>query len=75
MTYDFIRGFGVSFTYTNMLQKKMAFVKRSFTTLLKSRHVLNLTGGRVAGHGGAAEVLGMKRTTLQARMRRLGIKP
>jgi transcriptional regulator with GAF, ATPase, and Fis domain len=39
------------------------------------RHVLNLTGGRVAGHGGAAEVLGMKRTTLQARMRRLGIKP
>jgi transcriptional regulator with GAF, ATPase, and Fis domain len=37
--------------------------------------VLNLTGGRVAGHGGAAEVLGMKRTTLQARRRRLGIKP
>jgi transcriptional regulator with GAF, ATPase, and Fis domain/tetratricopeptide (TPR) repeat protein len=39
------------------------------------RHVLEFTGGRVAGHGGAAEVLGMKRTTLQARMRKLGIKP
>jgi len=39
------------------------------------RHVLDLTGGRIAGRGGAAEVLGMKRTTLQARMRKLGIKP
>lgn len=37
------------------------------------RHVLGLTGGRVAGPGGAAELLGMKRTTLQARMRKLGI--
>jgi hypothetical protein len=43
MTYDFIRVFGVSFTYTNMLQKKIAFVKRSFTILLQSRHVLDLT--------------------------------
>jgi transcriptional regulator with GAF, ATPase, and Fis domain len=70
-----IRGFGVSSTYTNMLQKKTAFVKLSFTILLQTRHVLNLTGARVAGHGGAAEVLGMKRTNLQARMRKLGIKP
>jgi transcriptional regulator with GAF, ATPase, and Fis domain len=37
--------------------------------------MLNFIGGRVAGNGGAAEVLGMKRTTLQARMRKLGIKP
>ncbi|MDD5167936.1 MAG: sigma-54-dependent Fis family transcriptional regulator [Syntrophales bacterium] len=38
------------------------------------RHVLALTGGRISGPGGAAEVLGMKRTTLQARMRKLKIK-
>jgi transcriptional regulator with GAF, ATPase, and Fis domain len=36
-------------------------------------HVLGLTGGRIGGPGGAARVLGMKRTTLQARMRKLGI--
>ena len=34
-------------------------------------HVLTLTGGRIGGPGGAAEVLGMKRTTLQARIRKL----
>jgi len=37
------------------------------------RHVLGLTGGRIGGPGGAAEILGMKRTTLQARMKRLGV--
>ena len=36
--------------------------------------VLEKTGWRLAGKGGAAEVLGLKRTTLQARMKRLGIK-
>jgi len=38
------------------------------------RHVLDITGGRIGGPGGAAEVLGMKRTTLQARIRKLGIR-
>ncbi|MBN2299309.1 MAG: sigma 54-interacting transcriptional regulator [Deltaproteobacteria bacterium] len=37
-------------------------------------HVLSLTGGRISGPGGAAEILGMKRTTLQARMKKLGIQ-
>ncbi|HQI81945.1 MAG TPA: sigma 54-interacting transcriptional regulator, partial [Deltaproteobacteria bacterium] len=36
-------------------------------------HVLGITGGRIGGPGGAARILGMKRTTLQARMRKLGI--
>jgi transcriptional regulator with GAF, ATPase, and Fis domain len=36
--------------------------------------VLEKTGWRIAGQGGAAEVLGLKRTTLQARMKKLGIK-
>jgi len=36
--------------------------------------VLEKTGWRIAGPGGAAEVLGMKRTTLQAKMKKLGIK-
>jgi formate hydrogenlyase transcriptional activator len=44
---------------------------------MERRHmvaVLEKTGWRVAGRGGAAEVLGLKRTTLQAKMKKLGIK-
>ncbi len=37
------------------------------------RQVLQATGWRVSGDGGAASILGLKRTTLEARMRRLGI--
>ena len=36
--------------------------------------VLEKTGWRVTGSGGAAEVLGLKRTTLQSKMKKLGIK-
>jgi PAS domain S-box-containing protein len=36
--------------------------------------VLQKTGWRVTGKGGAAELLGLKRTTLQSRMNKLGIK-
>jgi transcriptional regulator with GAF, ATPase, and Fis domain len=36
--------------------------------------VLEKTGWRISGRGGAAEVLGLKRTTLQAKMKKLGIK-
>jgi transcriptional regulator with GAF, ATPase, and Fis domain len=36
--------------------------------------VLEKTGWRLAGLGGAAEVLGLKRTTLQAKIKKLGIK-
>lgn len=39
------------------------------------RFVLNKTGGRIAGSEGAAELLGMKRTSLYARMRSLGLDP
>jgi transcriptional regulator with GAF, ATPase, and Fis domain len=44
---------------------------------MERRHivaVLEKTGWRVAGPGGAAEVLGLKRTTLDAKMKKLGIK-
>jgi len=34
---------------------------------------LRATSGRIAGKGGAAERLGLKRTTLQNKIRRLGI--
>ena len=37
-------------------------------------HVLEQTGWRVQGRGGAAELLGLKRTTLESRMVRLGIR-
>jgi len=36
--------------------------------------VLEKTGWRIAGQGGAAEGLGLKRTTLLAKMKKLGIK-
>lgn len=36
--------------------------------------VLEQTGWRLSGRGGAAEVLGLKRTTLRARMQKLGIE-
>jgi transcriptional regulator with GAF, ATPase, and Fis domain len=36
--------------------------------------VLDRTGWRVTGKNGAAEILGLKRTTLQAKMKKLGIK-
>jgi formate hydrogenlyase transcriptional activator len=41
-------------------------------TILRALHH---SGGRVGGPRGAAAALGMKRTTLQARMRKLGIDP
>jgi transcriptional regulator with PAS, ATPase and Fis domain len=37
-------------------------------------HVLEQTGGKLSGPGGASEVLGMKRETLYSRMKKLGIK-
>jgi transcriptional regulator with GAF, ATPase, and Fis domain len=44
---------------------------------IERRHivaVLEKTGWRLSGNGGAAEVLGLKRTTLQGKIRKLGIK-
>jgi len=38
------------------------------------RHVFDYTKGRVSGPGGAAEILGMKRTSLYSRMKSLGMK-
>ncbi|MFZ3047043.1 MAG: sigma 54-interacting transcriptional regulator, partial [Desulfatirhabdiaceae bacterium] len=44
---------------------------------MERRHIMSVlekTGWRVAGPGGAAEILGLKRTTLEAKMKKLGIK-
>jgi transcriptional regulator with GAF, ATPase, and Fis domain len=38
------------------------------------KDVLEKTAWRISGKGGAAEVLGLKRTTLQAKMKKLGIQ-
>jgi transcriptional regulator with GAF, ATPase, and Fis domain len=43
---------------------------------IERSHLLNVlkkTNWRIAGEGGAAEVLGLKRTTLQSLMKRLNI--
>jgi transcriptional regulator with GAF, ATPase, and Fis domain len=39
-----------------------------------SQHVLHTTGGKIGGPGGAAEILGMKRTTLNKRLKKLGLR-
>jgi formate hydrogenlyase transcriptional activator len=44
---------------------------------MERRHILAVlekTGWRLSGDGGAAEVLGLKRTTLHTKMKKLGIK-
>jgi PAS domain S-box-containing protein len=44
---------------------------------VERRHILSVlerTGWRVDGKNGAAEILGLKRTTLQAKIKKLGIK-
>ena len=38
------------------------------------RYVLERTGGKVGGPGGAADILGIKRSTLQDRMKKLGLR-
>jgi len=45
----------------NMLQKRYI------------EYVLDRTGGKIGGPDGAAQILGMKRTTLYARMKKLGL--
>ena len=37
------------------------------------KYMLNKTGGKISGPGGACKILGLKRTTLIARMKKLGI--
>ncbi|MGB9498163.1 MAG: sigma 54-interacting transcriptional regulator [Dissulfuribacterales bacterium] len=37
-------------------------------------HILDKTGGKISGPGGASEILGLKRTTLIARMKKLGLR-
>jgi transcriptional regulator with GAF, ATPase, and Fis domain len=44
---------------------------------VERRHILGVlqkSGWRLTGQGGAAEILGLKRTTLQSKMKKLGIK-
>jgi transcriptional regulator with GAF, ATPase, and Fis domain len=44
---------------------------------VERQHILSVlakAGWRVTGKNGAAEILGLKRTTLQAKMKKLGIK-
>jgi transcriptional regulator with GAF, ATPase, and Fis domain len=38
------------------------------------QHVLDMTGGKIGGPGGAAEIIGMKRTTLNKRLKKLGLR-
>ena len=39
------------------------------------QYTLDKTGGKMGGSGGAAELLGMKRTSLYTRMKKLGLSP
>ena len=37
-------------------------------------YILNMTNWRIRGKSGAAEILGLKPTTLESRIKKLGIK-
>ena len=39
------------------------------------RRVLDMTGGKIHGPGGAGELLGINPSTLRSRMKKLGIDP
>jgi transcriptional regulator with GAF, ATPase, and Fis domain len=44
---------------------------------LERRHILEVlekAGWRLSGEGGASEILGMKRSTLQSKIKKLGLK-
>jgi formate hydrogenlyase transcriptional activator len=59
----------------NQVQEDMA-TDRSLCEM-ERRHILDVlseTGWRLTGIGGAAEILGMKRTTLQSKMKKLQIR-
>ena len=43
-------------------------------TAFHIRRALDKTGGKIHGPGGAAQLLGLKATTLRAKMDRLGIR-
>ena len=52
---------------------------RSLTTLAEAerehiQRVLESTGGRIRGAGGAADILGLPPTTLESRMAKLGLR-
>ena len=38
------------------------------------RHVISKAGGKIGGKGGAADILGMKRTSLNSRIKKLGLR-
>lgn len=54
---------------TEMLIIHIEEMERSYIA-----EVLAHCGGKIAGKGGAAEILGMKRTTLITRMEKLGMR-
>jgi DNA-binding NtrC family response regulator len=59
----------------NALQEKKTSLRRLDEVDTEYlRNVLQSTHWRVRGQGGAAEVLGLKPTTLEARMKKLGIR-
>ena len=56
----------------------VATPSQGLTTLAEAerehiQRVLDTTGGRIRGIGGAAEILGLKPTTLESRMAKLGL--
>ena len=60
-------------------QKNMKDITADLPTLDEMQrryitHVIEQTGGKIGGPGGAAEVLGIKRTSLINRMKKLGLK-
>ncbi len=63
----------------SLFRKDVPSKKRKITTLEENEHshilkALEFTNWKVSGKRGAAKLLGMKRTTLEARMKKLEIQ-
>jgi transcriptional regulator with GAF, ATPase, and Fis domain len=68
---------GRTLTLTQPMTETVGMTETHNMRDMERRHILDVlekTAWRIMGAGGAAEILGMKRTTLQARMKKLGIK-
>src|SRR5450432_2741432 len=68
---------GIALTSGSVERVEPAGARLSTLEEVERQHILRVlreTSWRVAGGNGAAVLLGMKRTTLQARMRKLGIR-
>ena len=67
----------IDLTVDGKKQSNNLFTENPTLDELQARYIhyiLDKTSGKISGSGGACEILGLKRTTLLARMKKLGLR-